>query len=82
MHKVSRSDPDFSVLTIGAALVTCLFVHGCFDHYWGRTLLPVWAMAGAAIAVYSARLRRPRYMARTAIPAVPISGLSRSIPPR
>jgi O-Antigen ligase len=82
MRKVSRSDPDFSVLTISAALVICLFVHGCCDHYWGRTQLPVWAMAGAAIAVYSARLRRPRPLVKTALAVIPMSPGGRSLPTR
>jgi len=81
MRKVSRSDPDFSILTIAAALVLCQFAHGCFDHYWARTQLPVWAMAGAAIAVYSARRRRPRFLAKTGLPTVPVSPI-RSIPSR
>ena len=51
MRWVQRSDPDFSILVVGAALVLCLFCHGTVDHYWSRTQLPVWGMAGAAIAV-------------------------------
>jgi hypothetical protein len=58
MRYLPRTHPDYSFLTLGAALVLCLLVHGCVDHYWSRTQVPVWAMAGAAIAVaHAARAR-------------------------
>ena len=51
MRYLSRSDPWFSILIIGAALCACEFVHGCADHYWSRTLLPVWASVGMTLFV-------------------------------
>jgi O-antigen ligase len=59
MKRVPRNHPDFTILVLGAALVLCLFTHGMVDHYWSRTQLPVWGMAGAAIAIaYSLRSDR------------------------
>jgi O-antigen ligase len=60
MKWASRAHPDFSFLALGPALVACLFVHGLADHYWSRTQLPVWAMAGAALAVRAAQRRMMR----------------------
>jgi O-antigen ligase len=55
IRHVPRDDPDFTILVLGAALVLCLFIHGQVDHYWSRTQLPVYGMAGAAIGVAYAR---------------------------
>jgi hypothetical protein len=63
IRAVPRDHPDFSFLLLGGALVLCLFVHGCVDHYWSRTQIPVWGMAGAAIGVASDLRRRPRQAA-------------------
>jgi O-antigen ligase len=63
-RRIPPSHPDLTYLGLGAALVLCLFTHGMVDHYWSRTQLPVWGMAGAAIAVITAQ----RYaMAATAL---------------
>jgi O-antigen ligase len=57
IRRVPRTDPAFSILVLGMALVICLFMHGLVDHYWSRTQLPVWGMAGAAIGVaYALRM--------------------------
>lgn len=58
MRYLSRSDPRFSILIIGAALCACEFVHGCADHYWSRTLLPVWASVGMTLFVCDQVRRR------------------------
>jgi hypothetical protein len=60
MRRVPLDDPDFTILVLGAALVLCLFTHGQVDHYWSRTQLPVWGLAGAAIAVAYSRKNLPR----------------------
>ncbi|MGA2233396.1 MAG: O-antigen ligase family protein, partial [Tepidisphaeraceae bacterium] len=54
-RRIPPTHPDLSYLGLGAALVLCLFTHGLVDHYWSRTQLPVWAMAGAAITVINAQ---------------------------
>jgi hypothetical protein len=53
LKRVPRTHPDFTILILGLALPLCLFTHGLVDHYWSRTQLPVWGMAGAAIGVAS-----------------------------
>lgn len=57
----------FSVVTIAVALVLGRFVHGMFDHYWGRgPILLAWASAGMAInAWYSTKRRRRQRSAAT-----------------
>jgi O-antigen ligase len=54
---LKEDDPTFSLLSIGAALATCSFVHGCVDHYWSRGLFPVWACMGLAVYAYNRSLR-------------------------
>jgi len=53
-HKrVARSDPLFSLLTIGTGLMLCRLGHGMFDHYWSRGALTVaWCAAGMATLAY------------------------------
>jgi O-antigen ligase len=55
MRGVPRDHSDFSILVLSVALVLCLFSHGLVDHYWSRTQLPVWGLAGAAIAIANSR---------------------------
>lgn len=57
-RRIAASDPMFSMLAIGAALMACKFLHGCVDHYWSRGMLPVWAGAGMAVFAFAASRRR------------------------
>ncbi|RYX84328.1 hypothetical protein EON83_10465 [bacterium] len=65
------SDPRFSLLSIGCALMTCKILHGMVDQYWGRgSITLAWGAAGMTLAycriplevrarqIYEARLRR------------------------
>jgi len=52
--------PIFTLSAIGAALMAAKFAHGCVDHYWSRVMLPVWAMAGAAVWSFNASDKRRR----------------------
>jgi putative inorganic carbon (hco3(-)) transporter len=54
------TDPHFSLLAIGTALMCCKLAHGMVDHFWGRGALPAWAGAGMALAVYLAVTGKPR----------------------
>ena len=41
------SDPRFTLLTLGAAMMTCRLLHGMVDHYWTRgALTNAWAGYG------------------------------------
>ncbi len=68
---LSPSDPRFSLLSIGCALMTCKILHGMVDQYWGRgSITLAWGAAGMTLAycripleararqIYEARLRR------------------------
>ncbi|BCM93440.1 hypothetical protein IAD21_05331 [Abditibacteriota bacterium] len=65
------SDPRFSLLSLGCALMTCKILHGMVDQYWGRgSITLAWGAAGMTLAycripleararqMYEARLRR------------------------
>lgn len=57
----SRSDPLYSLLAVGGALVLSKLLHGMVDHYWSRGhLLLAWSSAGMATAAYWAALARVR----------------------
>jgi hypothetical protein len=50
---LSREDPRFYLLSLGAALVPAKFAHGLVDHYWSRgTIMLCWASAGMTLGVY------------------------------
>jgi hypothetical protein len=59
---IERTDPLFSCLAVGAALVADKFVHGLVDHYWSRgALMMAWSAFGMATgAYYAARSRMDR----------------------
>ncbi len=45
------SDPRFSLLTLGCALMTCKILHGMVDQYWGRgSITLAWGAAGMTLA--------------------------------
>ncbi len=52
-RRLSTTDPAFSLVAIGAALMAGKLAHGCVDHYWSRVMLPVWAAAGMAVFAYN-----------------------------
>jgi hypothetical protein len=65
------SDPRFSLLTVGCALMTCKILHGMVDQYWGRgSITLAWGAAGMSLAycripveararqLYESRMRR------------------------
>ncbi len=58
-RRLTPTDPAFSLLAIGAALMAGKVAHGCVDHYWSRVMLPVWAAAGLAVYAYNRSLARP-----------------------
>jgi hypothetical protein len=63
---LSRTDPLFSALTIGGALVLYKFGHGCVDHYWSRGAL-MCACAGAGMSLHvHMEIKRRRKAARRA----------------
>jgi len=50
---IPRDHALYSLLAIGAALVTDKLLHGMVDHYWSRgPIMMAWASAGMATAVY------------------------------
>ncbi len=51
--RIARTDPVFSLLVIGVALMFGKFCHGLVDHYWSRGIIPVWAGAGLVCFAYS-----------------------------
>ena len=45
------SDPRFSLLSLGCALMTCKILHGMVDQYWGRgSITLAWGAAGMTLA--------------------------------
>ena len=45
------SDPRFSLLTLGCALMTAKILHGMVDNYWGRgSITLAWSAAGMTLA--------------------------------
>jgi hypothetical protein len=53
-RRISREDPYFSMLAVGAALVISTLARGMVDHYWQRgPAFAAWAAAGMAVAVYT-----------------------------
>ncbi len=56
---VSRTDPRFSLLVLGGALLFAKVIHGIVDHYWSRgALLVAWAGCGMATSVYFSEQNR------------------------
>jgi hypothetical protein len=51
-RRLDADDLAFSLMVLGAGLVTCKLVHGMVDHYWGRGILPAWAGAGMVAFAY------------------------------
>ncbi len=48
---LSPSDPRFSLLSLGCALMTCKILHGMVDQYWGRgSITLAWGAAGMTLA--------------------------------
>lgn len=66
-HKrVSKSDPLFSLLAIGAGLMFARLGHGMFDHYWSRGALTVaWCAAGMSTLAYLTIRARGRVRPRS-----------------
>jgi hypothetical protein len=59
--KFVRTDPRYSALILGGALILYKLAHGSVDHYWGRgTITIVWAAVGMAMFAYHAG--RGRYL--------------------
>jgi hypothetical protein len=60
-RRLRFDDPRFTFAAVGGGLILCQFIHGCFDHYWARTLLVVWGSAGmATFAFYSSKYAAPQ----------------------
>ena len=57
--QISTKDPLFSLLSIGAALMTCKLMHGMVDHYWTRGSITL-AWGGAGMVLVAARLPAQR----------------------
>ncbi len=52
-RRVAQTDPRFSLIVLGAALILCRFVHGMVDIYWARgPQLWAWGAVGMLAAVY------------------------------
>ncbi len=68
--RLARTDPLYSVVAIGGALVTSKFVHGMVDHYWSRgAIMIVWSSAGmATYGYYVVRQRAQIARARAVSP--------------
>jgi O-Antigen ligase len=50
---VDRSDPRFSMLVLGGALLFAKIMHGTVDHYWSRgPILVAWACCGISTRIY------------------------------
>jgi hypothetical protein len=49
--RLSRSDPLYSAVAIGGALMAGRLIHGMVDHYWSRGAITI-AWAGAGMATY------------------------------
>ena len=50
---VDRSDPRFSMLVLGGALLFAKIMHGAVDHYWSRgPLLVAWGCCGISTRIY------------------------------
>ena len=50
-HLLPPSDPRFSLLSLGCALMTCKILHGMVDQYWGRGSITIaWGAAGMTLA--------------------------------
>ena len=52
-RRIAPTDPCFSFLTVGAALIADQLCHGMVDHYWSRgAIMAAWAAAGMSVGVY------------------------------
>lgn len=73
--RLKTSDPAFSLLSIGAALMTCKLMHGMVDHYWSRGAITL-AWGGAGMVLVASRLPAQRALAlarqRHALSLLPI----------
>lgn len=50
---VRHNQEAYSLVALGAALVTAKLAHGMVDHYWSRgPIMMAWASAGMALSVY------------------------------
>jgi O-antigen ligase len=50
---VARTDPRFSILVLGGALLFAKVIHGIVDHYWSRgAILIAWGCCGMATTIY------------------------------
>jgi hypothetical protein len=51
--RMIRTDPAYSFLAIGAALILGKLMHGMVDHYWSRGAVTLaWSAAGMALGTY------------------------------
>jgi hypothetical protein len=57
--RLSRTDPLYSPVAIGGALMIGRCVHGMVDHYWSRGAITI-AWAGAGMATYGCLMVRQR----------------------
>jgi hypothetical protein len=57
--KIKMNDPCFSLLTVGAALMTCKLLHGMVDHYWTRGSITL-AWGGVGMVLVASRLPAER----------------------
>lgn len=52
-RKLERTDPAYSFLAVGAALILGKLMHGMVDHYWSRGAVTLaWSAAGMALGTY------------------------------
>ena len=60
-RRVALTDPCFSFLTIGPALIADQLCHGMVDHYWSRgAIMAAWAAAGMSVGIYLSRRAEPQ----------------------
>jgi hypothetical protein len=57
--RLRRSDPLYSSVAIGGALMFGRLIHGMVDHYWSRGAITI-AWAGAGMATYGYLVVRQR----------------------
>jgi hypothetical protein len=57
--QLNTKDPCFTLLSIGAALMTCKLLHGMVDHYWSRGAITL-AWGGVGMVLVASRLTSQR----------------------
>lgn len=64
-----RSDPLYSLVALGGALVMARLAHGLVDHYWSRgAITPAWCAAGMALMLYLLTRRGTVRVRRLVVP--------------